>query len=265
MTHTTGCSTADSRLNVDLLSLLGVIVAIGVVAFSQLFEGGQFTSLINLPALLIVVGGTLGAVMLQVSLPTFQRALRMLGWIFFPPTIHWKQNIQKLVTWSELARRDGILGLEQLISKETDPFMQKALGLLVDGRDPMVIRQVLEVEIDIREELELAAAKVYESMGGYTPTLGILGAVMGLIHVMENLSDPDNLGQGIATAFVATIYGVGLANLFLIPASRKLQTIIRQFSLEKEMIVEAMVMIAQGDNPHNVAAQLHAYGCHVNA
>ena len=161
--------------------------------------------------------------------------------------------------WSELSRKEGILRLEKLIERESDWFVKKALQLLVDGREPLVIRQALEVEIDTYEESQLAAAKVYEAMGGYTPTLGILGAVMGLIHVMENLSDPTNLGQGIATAFVATIYGVGLANLFLIPISRKLQSIVRQNSLEKEMFMEGMILIAQGENPRNVSARLQAY------
>lgn len=243
----------------DILSFLGIIVATLAVGLGQTLEGGHFGSLINLPALLIVVGGTLGAIMLQVSMPTFTRSISMLFWIISPPQFNRHVNIRKIVSWSEIARRDGILGLEQAINREADPFLKKALQLLVDGRDPVIIRQVLEIEIDIREELDLAAAKVYESMGGYTPTLGILGAVMGLIHVMENLSDPNNLGHGIATAFVATIYGVGLANLFLLPASRKLQSIIRQHSIEKEMITEGIILISHGENPRNVASRLQAF------
>lgn len=243
----------------DVLSLLGAIVAVLAITFGQTLEGGHFSSLLNFPALLIVVGGTLGAIMIQVSSATFSRSLVMIGWIVFPPQFNWALNVKKIVRWSEMARREGILGLEHVISRETDPFTKKTLQLLVDGREPVTIRQVMEVEIDARENSDLQAAKVYEAMGGYTPTLGILGAVMGLIHVMENLSDPNNLGQGIATAFVATIYGVGLANLFLIPASKKMQTIVRQFSMEKEMILEGVVLIAQGENPRNIASRLQAF------
>ena len=192
----------------DLLTLIGAIVAVIAIGLGQSLEGGHFTSLLNLPALLIVVGGTLGAIMIQVSIETFTRSLSMFSWIFSPPGANWQLNAKKLVHWSELARREGILGLEKLIASENDQFVKKALQLLVDGRDPGTIRQVLEVEIDIKEELDLEAAKMYEAMGGYTPTLGIIGAVMGLIHVMENLSDPGNLGQGIAVVFFATIYVV---------------------------------------------------------
>lgn len=243
----------------DVLSLLGIILAAIAIIFGQTLDGGHFSSLLNLPALLIVVGGSLGAVMLQVSVHTFSRSFGMLGWIFFPPQIQWALTIKKIARWSELARRDGILGLEEFISRESDPFTKKALQLLVDGREPATIRRALEVEIDTNESSEMQAAKVFEAMGGYTPTLGILGAVMGLIHVMENLSDPTNLGQGIATAFVATIYGVGLANLFLIPASKKLQQYVHQFSMEKEMILEGVVLIAQGENPRNLVSRLQSY------
>lgn len=243
----------------DILSLLGILLAAVAIAFGQTLDGGHFSSLFNFPALLIVVGGSLGAVMLQVSLDTFKRSLAMIGWIFFPPQINWALNVKKITRWSEMARREGILGLEQIIARESEPFTKKALQLLVDGREPSIIRQVLEVDIDIRESSDMRAAKIYEAMGGYAPTLGILGAVMGLIHVMENLSDPNNLGQGIATAFVATIYGVGIANLFLIPASKKMQACVRQFSVEREMILEGIVLIAQGENPRNIASRLQSY------
>ncbi|MDX1810973.1 MAG: flagellar motor protein [Gammaproteobacteria bacterium] len=249
----------------DMLSLLGILVAVVALALGQTMDGGQFSSLFNIPALIIVLGGTLGAIMLQVSSETFKRSLQMINWVFVPPTFNFALNIKKIVRWSELARREGILGLESMINKEQDAFSQKALQLLVDGRDPATIRHILTADIDNHEFSDMRAAKVFEAMGGYTPTLGILGAVMGLIHVMENLSDPSNLGQGIATAFVATIYGVGLANLVFIPTSKKLQSYVEQHALEKEMLMEGMVLIAQGENPRNIASRLQSYDRSIHA
>ncbi len=243
----------------DILSLLGALIAVIALFLGQTLDGGQFSSLINAPALLIVVGGSLGAVMVQAPFDIFSRAISMFRWIFFPPTVNLEKSIARIVRWGEIARREGILGLDKATQKETDHFSRKALQLLVDGRDPAIIRSTLEVEIETVEEFDYTAAKIYESMGGYTPTLGILGAVMGLIHVMENLADPANLGAGIATAFVATIYGVGLANLFLIPVSKKLKRIVMTRSREKEMIMEGFICIAQGENPRNISVRLQAY------
>lgn len=243
----------------DILSVLGAFIAVVALFLGQTLDGGQFSSLINAPALLIVVGGSLGAVMVQVPMELFTRAIGMARWVFFPPKVDLNKSINRIVSWGEIARREGILGLDKATQNETDSFSNKAMQLLVDGRDPSIIRSTLEIEIETVEEFDYAAAKIYESMGGYTPTLGILGAVMGLIHVMENLSDPSNLGTGIATAFVATIYGVGLANLFLIPISKKLKRIVMAQSREKEMIMEGFICISQGENPRNISVRLQAY------
>jgi len=243
----------------DILSLVGAFIAIIALFLGQTLDGGSFASLLNAPALLIVVGGSLGAIMIQVPFELFMRSVVMFRWIFIPPAIDLEKSIDRIVRWGEIARREGILGLDKVTQKEVDNFSRKAVQLLVDGRDPAIIRSTLEVEILTAEEFDFDAAKVYESMGGYTPTLGILGAVMGLIHVMENLSDPTNLGAGIATAFVATIYGVGLANLFLIPVSKKLKRLVIDRSREKEMIMEGLICIAQGENPRNIAVRLQAY------
>jgi len=243
----------------DILSLIGAFVAVIALFLGQTLDGGHFSSLINAPALLIVLGGSLGAVMVQVPYGIFARAVVMLRWVVFPPVVDFDKSIRRIVSWGGIARRDGILGLDKVTQNESDIFSRKAVQLLVDGRDPVAIRNTLEVEIETLEEFDIAATKVYESMGGYTPTLGILGAVMGLIHVMENLSDPTNLGSGIATAFVATIYGVGFANLFLIPVSKKLKHIVMEQSREKEMIMEGLICIAQGENPRNISVRLQAY------
>ena len=170
-----------------------------------------------------------------------------------------KDTIKKLVEWSIIARRDGLLGLENATQKEKDRFIRKGIELLVDGNEPEVIRNVLEVELDSRESLDIQATKVFEGMGGYAPTIGILGAVMGLIHVMQNLGDPEKLGGGIATAFVATIYGVGLANLFLLPFANKLKNQIAQRTMYLEMVIEGIVSIAEGENPRHIESKLQGY------
>jgi len=243
----------------DKLSLIGASLAVIALFLAQTMEGGHLNSLLNAPALLIVVGGSLGAVMIQAPYDVFRRAIVMFRWVIIPPKLQLKQSINHVLMWSEIARREGLLGLEKSINKETDPFIRKSLQLLIDGRDPIIIRNNLEIEIETHEQFEHRAAKVYESMGGYAPTIGILGAVMGLIHVMENLSEPGLLGKGIATAFVATVYGVAFANLFLIPVSKKLLFHVREKYREKEMLMEGIICIAEGENPRNIALKLKAY------
>ena len=161
--------------------------------------------------------------------------------------------------WSNIARKEGLLGLEDIAENETNPFSQKGLQLLVDGSEPEVIRRVLEVELDAKEHINTQAAKVFENMGGYCPTIGIIGAVMGLIHVMQNLADPSKLGSGIAVAFVATIYGVGLANLIFLPVAGKLKAQIHAQSQLYEMIIEGIISIAEGENPRNIETKLRGF------
>jgi chemotaxis protein MotA len=189
----------------------------------------------------------------------FLRAMRMLGMVFLPPKRALEGTVQKLVDWSKVARKDGLLGLEAVVGNETDPFVRKGMQLLVDGNEPDDIRHTLEVELDSRERFDLQAGKVLEAMGGYSPTIGIIGAVMGLIHVMQNLSDPSRLGSGIATAFVATIYGVGLANLFLLPMANKLKAYVIQESHYRELVIEGLVAISEGENPRQIEVRLQGF------
>ena len=210
----------------DVLSIAGVVLAFAAIIGGNYMEGGHVTALLNGPAALIVLGGTLGASLLQTPLNIFQRALQIVRWIFQPPSIDLQAGIALVVGWSMVARKEGLLGLESLADAEADGFARKGLQLLVDGAEPEAIRSVLEVDLTTQETRDFHAAKVFESMGGYAPTIGIIGAVMGLIHVMGNLADPSKLGSGIAVAFVATIYGVGIANLFLIPIGSKLKAVV---------------------------------------
>ena len=243
----------------DSLSIIGILLGLGAIVGGNAIEGGHISSLLNGPAIIIVFGGTLGAVLLQTPLATFMHALKTLKWIFLPPLLDKKGQIQKIVGWSTLARREGLLGLENMISGEKDVFARKGLQLLVDGNEPDVIRNSLEVEMYARYDRDVQAAKVLEGMGGFSPTIGIIGAVMGLIHVMQNLSDPSKLGSGIATAFVATIYGVGLANLIFIPMANKLKALGHKGNQDRELILEGIISIAEGENPRNIEMKLSGF------
>lgn len=243
-------------MKIDYLTILGLIIAVTAILVGQQLEGGKLSTLINGPAALIVIGGTIGAVMLQSPIAVFIRAIKMLWWTISTPQFNTEEVIQKIIKWSNIARREGLLGLENLEDQEEDPFSKKGLQLLIDGSEPETIRKIMEVDIHTRESFDIQAARVFESMGGYSPTIGIIGAVLGLIQVMGNLSDPSKLGGGIAVAFVATIYGVALANLVLLPVANKLKSIVITDAHFNEMIVEGLVSIAEGENPRNIETKL---------
>jgi chemotaxis protein MotA len=243
----------------DVLSFIGVILAFVAILGGNYLEGGHAGALLNGPAALIVIGGTLGAAFLQAPMHVFKRALAIISWIFFPPRVDLAGGISRVVSWSMTARKEGLLGLEALADVEVDPYARKGLQLLVDGAEPEAIRSILEVDLYTQESRDIQAAKVFESMGGYAPTIGIIGAVMGLIHVMGNLADPSMLGSGIAVAFVATIYGVGLANLLLLPIGSKLKAIAQRQSRYREMLLEGILSIAEGENPRSIELKLQGF------
>lgn len=243
----------------DILSIIGVIVAFGAIIGGNILEGGHTSSLLQLTAFIIVTGGTVGAIMIQVPLATFTRGMQIASWVFKPPNHSPRSAIDKIVEWSNIARREGLLGLETVAEEESDLFARKGLQLLVDGNDPEAIRGIMEIDMGTHEYRDIEAAKVFEGMGGYSPTIGIIGAVMGLIHVMNNLADPSKLGSGIAVAFVATIYGVGLANLFFLPIASKLKGLIYHQTRFREMVLEGVVSIAEGENPRNIETKLNSY------
>lgn len=246
-------------MRLDFLSFIGIFIAFMAVIGGNWLEGGHIDSLMNGPAMVIVTGGTVGAILLQTPVPVFLHALRLLGRVFLPVRLEMRKTINKLVTWSNIARKEGLLGLESIADAEPDPFIRKGMQMLVDGSEPEILRDTLEMEVEASEQHDFQAAKVFEGMGGYSPTIGIIGAVMGLIHVMQNLADPSKLGSGIATAFVATIYGVGLANLVLLPISAKLKTQSENISKFREMVIEGVVGIAEGDNPRSIENKLKGF------
>ncbi|MDH5437149.1 MAG: flagellar motor protein [Gammaproteobacteria bacterium] len=243
----------------DILTVTGLILGFGAIIVGNALEGGHIDSLIQATAFLIVAGGTIGAVMVQTEMNIFLSALSRLRWLFFPPSIAATQAVEKILEWSRISRKEGLLGLEGLIDDERDAFAQKGLQLLVDGSEPETIRSIMEVEISVKEHFDTQCAKVFEGMGGYSPTIGIIGAVMGLIHVMNNLADPAALGPGIAVAFVATIYGVALANLLFLPAANKLKGLVHHQVQFRDMIVEGIIAIAEGENPRNIETKLRSY------
>lgn len=243
----------------DKISILGLLLGLVAIVGGQVLEGGSVGSLSQPTALLIVLGGTMGAVMLQSPYVTFMRGVRMVRWVWYPPVVDYQRLIKQISSWSQVSRREGLLALENVINQLKDDFARKGLQLLVDGAEPERLREVLEVEINTYEQEMKLSARIWEAAGGYSPTIGILGAVLGLIHVMENLSDPSKLGAGIAVAFVATIYGVGLANLVFLPMSNKLKAHINRLVVQREMIVDGLVGIANGDNPRIIESRLQGY------
>ncbi|MDR2787786.1 MAG: flagellar motor protein [Candidatus Accumulibacter sp.] len=243
----------------DKISVLGLLLGLVAIIGGQVLEGGHVSSLSQPTAMLIVLGGTMGAVMLQSPYATFTRGLRMMLWVWYPPLVDYRQSIRQISGWSQLSRREGLLALENSMGQMKDDFTRKGLQLLVDGAEAERLREVLEVDIGTYEQELKMSARIWEAAGGYSPTIGILGAVLGLIHVMENLSDPSKLGAGIAVAFVATIYGVGLANLVFLPISNKLKTHIDRLVVQREMILDGLAGIANGDNPRVIESRLQGY------
>ncbi|HET6464972.1 MAG TPA: flagellar motor protein [Nitrospiria bacterium] len=243
----------------DFFTILGVVFGLLALLGGQIIEGGNVHSLLQFTAMMIVLGGTFGAVMVQYPASKFFEAMKFGFTALKNPSNNSKDLIAKIVDYAAIVRKQGILALESKIKQISDPFFRKGVQLLLDGTEPGLLRQILEVDSAYSEEHLMAAAKVFESAGGYAPTFGIIGAVMGLIHVMENLADPGKLGAGIAVAFVATIYGVGSANLIFLPLSGKLKFKTRMEGITRELIVEGLLSIAAGENPRMIQEKLEGF------
>ncbi|MFN3750797.1 MAG: flagellar motor protein [Thiobacillus sp.] len=243
----------------DRGSLIGLVLAVVAILGGQALEGGHASIFLQPAAFVIVVLGTLAAVLVHYPLPLFLQGVRMAKLVFRPPEFESEQTIRRVIQWSHTVRQEGLLALERHLALVRDPFQRDALQLLIDGADVARLRDTLDVRIVNFETAQRQAARVWEVAGGYAPTLGILGAVIGLIHVMENLADPSKLGAGIAVAFVATLYGVGLANLVFLPIANKLKFIIARQVGDREILCDGLIGIAQGDNPRIIEARLKGY------
>ncbi len=243
----------------DWGSLVGLVLALAAIAGGQWVEGGKFSALFQPAALLIVLGGTLGAVLLQSGAATLWRGLILAQKAFAPQPPFYEALIASIRNWSKTARTDGFLQLERHITSQRDPFVTKGMRMIVDGVDAQTVRNILDTDIDSYEQWERQSIRVWEAAGGYAPTIGILGAVLGLMRVMDNLGEPALLGSGIAVAFVATIYGVGLANLVCLPIANKLKKQLHLEVLKRSMVAEAMVSIAQGENSRVIEERMNSH------
>lgn len=232
----------------DWASVAGLALALAGIFVGHSLDGGKFASLLQPAAFAIVVVGTAGAVLLQSRAEVFVRGLKMLALVFRAPPREQEKLAREIEQWSMTTRRDGLLALERYLEGSRDKFIEKGLRLVIDGIHPDKVRSLLETELSAWESHQRQAARIWDAAAGYSPTIGIIGAVLGLIHVMENLTDPSRLGAGIAVAFVSTVYGVGLANLFFLPVGTKLKNIVAARVAQYEILTEVFFDLASGDH-----------------
>jgi chemotaxis protein MotA len=243
----------------DVATFAGLVIALGGLIGGLLLEGGEIHDIAQYTAAIIVLGGTGGAVLIGTPLKVVTGAVKQMFAVFFDKAAAPEATIEEIIGYATKARKNGIVSLEQEADSVSDPFLKKALNLAVDGTDLQELRKMMELEITLEEQQREAEAKVFEAAGGFAPTIGIIGAVMGLIQVMKQLQDLDAVGHGIAVAFVATVYGVGFANLFFLPAANKIKARIHQGSLMKELMLEGVIGIVEGLNPKLIQSKLEAY------
>lgn len=242
-----------------MFGLLGIALAFLAIIGGNYIGGGSLSELSNPTAALIVVGGTLAAALVQSPKGDFRRAWRLFVWAYRTDEPDFNAASRALRDWCQLARKKGLIVLEAEANRCEDAFVANGLQLLADGRSPEMIRSILETDLIAREQRDLQAVRVIESLGGYAPTLGIIGTVLGLIQVMANLEEPETLGHGIATAFVSTIYGVALANLLLIPTANKIKRLVQGRAQYHEMLMDGLVYIAEGQSPEVIRQRLQGY------
>jgi chemotaxis protein MotA len=248
----------------DKSSFAGLIIALGGILLGLMLEGGKLAQVLQPTAAIIVFGGTLGAVLLQFPLRVVTAAFRRLGQVFFDNSTNPHTLIGEIVGYAHKARKEGIVALDAELETIREPFLKKTLMLAIDGTEPQEIRKMMELELDNQTEHDDNLPKVFESAGGFSPTIGIIGAVLGLIQVMQHLDDLGEVGRGIAVAFVATIYGVGAANLFFLPASGKIKIRMRQEQTLREMMLEGVISILEGMNPRMIETKLMGFFSEAN-
>ncbi len=243
----------------DKSSFGGVILALGGILLGLTLEGGKIAQIMQPTSAMMVLGGTIGAVMLQFPLSVVLQAFGRLGTVFFIKNTDPSAQIGQMVAFAQKARKDGVVSLDSDVQTISDPFLKKSLMLAVDGTEPQELRKMMELDLDNKAEHEEHIPKVFEAAGGFAPTVGIIGAVLGLIQVMQHLDDINEVGKGIAVAFVATIYGVGLANLFFLPSSGKIKMRIREEQIGREMVLEGVISILEGMNPRMLETKLKGF------
>ncbi len=243
----------------DIATIIGLILGFGAVVGGQVLEGGHISAILQPTAALIVLGGTIGATFVSFPLKGIIQALKDTRKALFPSKANHEAIIKEMIGYAAKARKNGLISLEQETQTIKDNFTKKGVAMVVDGIDPQKFREAMEIELNTFEEHAKLSAEIFESAGGFAPTIGIIGAVLGLIHVMENLSDASKLGGGIAVAFVATIYGLMTANIICIPFGTKLKHRVKEEMLMKEMIIEGLIAIQNGENPHFIEQRLRSF------
>lgn len=243
----------------DVGIFIGLAVAFGMILAGNALEGGHMGSMVGGPAAMIVVGGTIGAVLVQFPMPVVKSAVGSMSKLLKKSSHDPEKILEQIVDFAQRARKDGILALEKVASEAHHPFLAKGILMAVDGSDSNAIRSTLEVMISQDEEHSENSAKVFEAAGGYSPTVGIIGAVLGLIHVMSNLSDINKVGAGIAAAFVATIYGVAVANIFFLPLAGRIKVRHQEEVRLMELMLSGVLAIQEGLNPKLVRERLAPY------
>ena len=243
----------------DIMIFVGVVVSLGMVLGGQAVEGGDVGSLLQVTAAMIVYGGALGATLVQFSMTQFKYAVSLVMGTFKQPPDHGVEYINKIVEYGTVVRKEGILAMEKKMSEVHDPFFKKGLQLLLDGTEPRILREMLETDANMHEEYIEVGPKFLEALGGYLPTFGIIGAVLGLIVVMQNLDKPELIGAGIAVAFVATVYGLIGANLVCLPMANKLKMRAKEHGAVCSMIIEGLMSISAGENPRLTQEKLEGF------
>ena len=243
----------------DIFAAVGTIVGVGFILVAQALEGGNVGQLIQITAAMIVFGGTLGATIATFAPSDLMTAIEMIKYVWFPPKVNYQALIKEIVGFATKARKEGVIVLEKEAKSASDPLMTLGLEAVADGADPSLVQGMMENQITQLQEKVEGGAKVFESAGAYSPTLGIIGAVLGLIQVMNNLSDPSKLGAGIAVAFVATVYGLFAANLVLLPMSTRIKFNFKKLFLGKEIMLEGILAIQAGESPALIERKLQSY------
>ncbi len=248
----------------DKASIGGAILAMAGIVAGLRIEGGNLSQILQPTAALIVFGGTMGAVLLQFPFTTVVKAFRNLAHVFAAPRNQNTELIRQLVAFAHKARRNGVVSLDTDLQNIADPFLKQSLMLAIDGTEPNDLRRIMRVRLDSTIESEERLPAVFESAGGFSPTIGILGAILGLIQVMHHLDNMQEVGRGIAVAFVATIYGVGSANLFFLPFAGKMRLRIHEDHRRREMMLEGVISILEGLNPRMLEVKLAGFLDHLD-
>jgi len=243
----------------DMSTLIGIGAGMGLVLIAIIQGGGGIALFINIPSLMITVGGTIGATLINFPLPQVIKVIGVVKKVFFNKETSPEETILTLVEFARIARRDGVLALEDRIGETEDVFFRKAIQLVVDGTPPETIREILSIDLNSLQERHKMGQNIFSTMGTYAPAFGMIGTLIGLIQMLPSLEDPSNIGQGMATALITTFYGVLMANLVFLPIAGKLRVRSEQEILIKQLIIEGVVAIQSGDNPRVVEDKLKSF------